>query len=376
MFGYGHVVLRVFAAVFLMGALIGCAGPSVLVFAPDHEGVGVSEPVFVASTRVFEDGEFGRDRLEGLSFVGFDVSIPPNRELGDVEPVRERGRRIDPASHFFVTSADRYSDSRAFRDALNAELRQRPPLEQEVMVFVHGYNNAFPDGLFRTAQIRYDFDVPGVAVHYSWPSAGRIFGYAYDLDSALFARDGLERLLTDIAADNHNIVIVAHSLGSNVAMEAMRQLSISGRRDVMDQISGVILLSPDIDVDVFRSQAMRIDPMPANFIIFTSQRDRALRISSRITGRPERLGSIGVADDVADFNVTLVDVSEFRGGAGDGFNHLTPASSPATIQILRDAARVNHALEEEASEEYRMLPGMILMVQEATQIVLEPMMGR
>ncbi len=46
------------------------------------------------------------------------------------------------------------------------------------MVFVHGFNNTFADGLHRTAQIRHDFEIPGVAVHYAWPSAGNALGYA------------------------------------------------------------------------------------------------------------------------------------------------------------------------------------------------------
>lgn len=367
-------LLRAVTAFLMLALLAGCAGRAMVVLLPEALGVGETETVLVASTRVYENGDWGTDRLEGLSFVSFDVSIPPAREPGEVQPVRERHRGVDPTEQFLVTRAEGLGDAAAFRAELARQLAARPAGQREVMVFVHGFNNSFADGLYRTAQIRHDYDVPGVAVHYAWPSAGNPLGYAYDRDSALFAQDGLERLLRVIAAEgSHRIVLVAHSLGSNVAMEAMRQLRIGGRQDVLDRIGGVILLSPDIDVDVFRSQALRIDPLPQPFMIFTSQRDRALRISATITGQRSRLGNIGTVDDVADLDVTLVDISEFRGGARDGLNHFTAATSPAMIRLLSQVAQVNLSLEGDATQDVGLLPGTVLTVRNATQVILSPL---
>jgi esterase/lipase superfamily enzyme len=355
--------------------LAGCAGRAMIALVPGAAGVGTSEPVLVASTRVFENGDWGNDRLEGLSFVSFDVSIPPERELGAVEPVRARSRATpDPMTEFMVTRAEALAGPSDFGADLRRELAQRPADQREVMVFVHGFNNTFADGLYRTAQIRHDFNIPGVAVHFAWPSAGNALGYAFDRDSALFARDGLETLLREIvAAGSNRIVLVAHSLGSSVTMEALRQLRIGGRTDVLNRISGVILMSPDIDIDLFRSQAMRIDPLPQPFVIFTSQRDRALRISAAITGQRSRLGNLGTVEDVADLAVTLIDISEFRGGARDGLNHFAAATSPAMIQLLQQVAAVDLSLQGEAARNLGLLPGTVLTVRNATQVILQPL---
>ncbi len=364
---------RVIFSIFVLAVLTGCAGRAMVAFIPDAQGVGTAEPVFVASTRVFENGEFTGLRNEGLSFVSFDVSIPPDRESGEVLPVRERDRRIDPETQFLVTRADGLAGPGAFRRALQQNMAIRTPGGGEVMVFVHGYNTSFADGLYRTAQIRHDFNIPGTAVHYAWPSAAHPLGYAYDRDSALFARDGLEQLLTEIAAaGSQNIVLVAHSLGSGVTMEALRQIRIAGRHDLLNRISGVILMSPDIDIDVFRSQAMRLRPLPQPFVIFTSERDRALRLSATITGQQNRLGNIGTVEDVADLEVTLIDVSEFRGGAQDNLNHSTALTSPAVIQILRQLSQVNSALEGAPDQQIGLLPGTVLTVRNATQVILQP----
>lgn len=373
-----RVTLRSLSALLVVLALAGCAGRAMIALAPDAAGLGQTETVLVASTRVFENGAWGTERLEGLSFVGFDVNIPPDREPGQVEPVRSRDRGApDPLSEFFVTRAATYPAAADFRTALQRELATRPANQREVMVFVHGFNNTFADGLYRTAQIRHDFDIPGVAVHYAWPSAGNALGYAYDRDSALFARDGLEALLGEIAAaGSHRIVLVAHSLGSSVTMEALRQLRIGGRDDVLRRISGVILMSPDLDVDLFRSQALRIDPLPEPFVIFTSQRDRALRISAAITGQRARLGNLGTVEDVADLNVTLVDISDFRSGNQDGLNHFTAASSPAMIQLLQQVAAVDLSLQGDATQNLGLLPGTVLTVRNATQVFLQPLTPR
>lgn len=368
---------RVVLALVSVAVLAGCAGRAMVALMPEALGVGDSETVLVASTRVFADGTWGTDRLEGLSFVAFDVNIPPDRAPGEVDPARDRGRAPDPTENFLVTRAEAMASPAGFRAELRRLLDARPAAEREVMVFVHGYNSTFADGLYRTAQIRHDFDIPGVAVHYAWPSAGNVLGYAYDRDSALFARDGLERLLIEIAAEGtHRIVLVAHSLGSGVTMEAMRQLRIGGRDDVLGRIAGVILMSPDIDIDVFRSQALRIDPLPQPFVIFTSQRDRALRISAGITGQRERLGNIGTVEDVADLNVTLVDLSQFRGGANDGLNHFTAATSPAMIDLMQSVAQVNLSLEGDATQNLGLLPGTVLTVRNATQVILQPLTGQ
>jgi esterase/lipase superfamily enzyme len=364
---------RAIATLAMLLALAGCAGRAMVVLMPEAAGIGQTEPVLVASTRVFENGDWGADRLEGLSFVAFDVSIPPDREPGQVEPVRER-RAPDPSANFLVTRADALGGPSDFRAELRRNLAARPADQREVMVFVHGFNNTLADGVYRTAQIRHDFDVPGVAVHYAWPSMGNPLGYAYDRDSALFARDGLETLLREIAATGpQRIVLVAHSLGSSVTMEALRQLRIGGHDHVIDRISGVILMSPDLDVDLFRSQALRVAPLPQPFVIFTSQRDRALLISAAITGQRARLGNLGTVEDVADLNVMLVDLTEFQGGARDGLNHFSAATSPAVFQLLQQVAAVDLALQGRAGQNLGLLPGTVLTVRNATQIFLQPM---
>ncbi len=43
-------------------------------------------------------------------------------------------------------------------------------------------------------------------------------------------------------------------MGTWVALEALRQFAITGDRDIGGKLGDVVLASPDIDVDVFKSQ--------------------------------------------------------------------------------------------------------------------------
>lgn len=366
-----HITRRALLSGVAALPLAACGQVPDILIRPDAAGMGRTETVLVASNRVFADGRFQDTRQEHLSFTRFEISIPSNREDGAVQPGRTRRGGPDPTTDFVAIAGDHLGSAEAFRAALQTEANRAGA--REVMVFIHGFNSTLGTGLYRTAQIRHDFQIPGIAVHYSWPSAGHPLGYAYDRDSALFARDGLEDLLSIITEAGLDIVLMAHSLGSGVVMEALRQLRIGRRTNILARINGIILFSPDIDVDVFRSQAQRIGDLPQPFVIFTSQRDRALRISARITGLRERVGNLATPDQVSEFEVTLIDVSAFEGGVRDPLNHFAGATSPAVVQILQDLVQVNAAFEADRTQQAGLLPGTILTIQNATQVMLSPL---
>ena len=124
---------------------------------------------------------------------------------------------------------------------------------------------------------------------FSWASGAKTTDYVYDKESASAARDQLEvtlRMLEQSGA--RRIDIVAHSMGTWVTMEALRQMAISGDRDLGGKLGDVVLASPDIDVDVFKSQMRRYGKPDKPFILLLSDDDRALRLSGLIAGSAAR----------------------------------------------------------------------------------------
>ncbi len=349
-----------------------CAPRAALLDPFDSAPAAQVEPIFVATTRVFDGRDDTLDRSPELQFARYDVNVPPDRDAG-VIAYPGRTETPDPTRHFLLTQQIDAPDEAAFGRMIRQHGQQRPANQRDVVLYVHGYNNTFADGLFRMAQMRRDLDLAGTPVHYAWPSAGHPLGYAYDRDSALFARDGLERLIKVLHRSGaRRIILVAHSMGALVTMEALRTLQLGGNRAVLNTLDGVILLSPDLDLDVFRAQANRIDPLPDPFVIFTSQRDRALAISARITGQTARLGNVATVEDLASLRITLVDLSAAEIGEGDQFNHFTAATSPTMIRLLRRVSEVNAAFEDNPSARAGLLPGTVLTLQNATQVILSP----
>ena len=206
-------------------------------------------------------------------------------------------------------------------------------LGRETLLYVHGYNNTLSEAMYRLAQIRTDFEVSMPAMLFSWPSAGDPRGYVYDRDSVLFARDDLVALMERLTAGpGDRVFILAHSMGSQLVMEALRQIALSGDRRALARLSGVVLMSPDIDPDVFARQADAIGHLPQPFFIFITRADRALTLSGFITGRKPRLGVIDAAEEVTRPDVQVIDFSDLA--TGEAYNHYVPVTSPAAIEML------------------------------------------
>jgi esterase/lipase superfamily enzyme len=347
--------------------LSACGGPPRIAMVPDSAEIAATRTVFVATNRAFEDQRFTAGRSDAVEYTRFEVSIPPDREAGEISWARGQ---FDPNRDFGVSRADRYVSDAGFRADIARELRALPAENREVVVFIHGYNNNFASGLFRVAQLAHDYNTPGIVTHFSWPSAGQPFGYVFDRESAAFSRDALETFLRGLsAAGADRILLVGHSVGAFPTMETLRQIRISGNDAVLQDLSGVVLISPDIDIEVFQTQARALEPLPQPFVIFTSRQDRALRLAAGITGRENRLGTLGTIEDVAEFEITMIDLSEFDGGASDWANHSTFATSPTLIGLLGGIPAFGSA---HAENPVGLLPGTVLTIRNATQILLTP----
>ena len=348
--------------------LAGCKPRAALVALADAGGVGARRAVFVATSRQASGpADYGARRSGTLGYARYQISVPPGHRPGRVELPGRSGP--DPARHFVAVENHRFSGAAEFRAQLGPALADR---RGEAVVYVHGFNNTFADGVFRVAQLAHDLDVPAVAVHYSWPSAAQPLNYAYDRDSTLFARDGLERLLVDLrAAGARRVTLVAHSMGALLALETLRQIEIGGRGRARALVQGVVLFAPDIVIELFNAQARRIGTLPEPFVIFTSRRDAALRLSARLTGQDgTRLGNLEDYGAVSGLRVLLLDVSAF--GDGSALNHFA-AASPALIRLLESVGAVDAALGRDRAGRPGLFPGTVLTLQQATAIILFPL---
>lgn len=352
-------------------ALAACADRSYTPTVPSALDIGTNFTVFAASSREPEgNGNFGFRRSEEVRFLELTVSIPPGHEPGKLD---FGYANPDPRKQFTMAGRREFSDLATFRARLGEAIRAHPERDGEVALFVHGFNATQAETAFRAAQLANDIDLPGTQMIYSWPSKGKALAYAYDGDSALFARDGLERTLREIkAAGSGRIVLVAHSMGSLVTMETLRQIDIRDPGWAARNLGGVILISPDLDIEVFRSQMKSLSQVPQPFVVFVSEKDKVLNISSRLRGtyNPQRLGNISNINRIQDLPVTVINTTAFSKTAGSA--HFIPATSPALLQMVNSAQRMNDTFGPDASPIEALLAGVDTGVSSAQELVLRP----
>lgn len=356
-----------FATVFLL--LAACSARGSFTPAPADRPNSVDASIFVGTTRTADNGEFGFGRADELSFLQYDISIPENREPGELSwPPRTRAP--DPSRDFLTASEVIFPSPQSFRVALAQKVReQNQPI---AVVYVHGFNVNMAEGVYRFIQMHHDLQVPAIAVHYSWPSRGSALGYIHDRDSATFARRGLEELLDEVVgAGIREIIIVSHSLGASLTMETLRQMARGRDSRGLNRVRSVILIQPDIDIDVFRSQARDIGALPQPFVIFGSSADQILNLSARISGAPERLGNLSDISRIADLDVTYVDTKKFSAGSG----HMNLATSPALISLFGGIEDIDKAFESDEKGRVGLFPGIVLTVRNATEVVLAPVVA-
>ncbi|MBZ9758705.1 alpha/beta hydrolase [Mesorhizobium sp. ESP6-5] len=369
--------LKSFGVVAFALLVAGCAGnthdllnkTTVTVPASD---IAATHEIFVATTRqkAVKDPRqvFDGDRSLTTSFARVDVTVPKSHQVGNIE--RAKGSaNSNPAKDFAATDVTFYEGAPQFAKAVGADIAMRG---DRALVFVHGFNNGFDDGIYRLTQIAHDTKYPGTPVLFSWASSAKTTGYIYDKDSSTAARDDLEATLRMLGKTRvKSIDIIAHSMGTWLTMEALRQLAITGDRDLGGKLGYVILASPDIDVDVFKKQMIRYGKPNKPFAVLLSGDDRALKLSSFISGDKPRVGDYGDAADLASYGVSVVDLTKTKGGDG-GLNHAKFADNPFLLQLLGDRLRTPAGLaaDENPAQLANIGQGLGKVVGSAAEVII------
>ena len=322
-----------------VGAGLKATASSVL--GPSHEARGVK--ILVASTRPESGARGGKAKFSEIV-----VTIPPGHMPGVIE--RPTITPESPGRHFTLRRL-KGLEQQEVTGAVTQEIAGRQGLGRDVLVFVHGFNNSREEASFRLAQIVQDTGFNGLPVLFSWASQQSLWGYGADKEGATASRDALEAMLVELGAnpDVNRVHVLAHSMGTWLAMESLRQAAIGGRGDLGGKIGAVMLAAPDLDLDVFQSQIARLGRAD-HISLFVASDDRALAVSSRIAGARARVGALDLAnkehrDTIASLGVRVYDMTGSKGT--DYFRHGTFAEAPQIVKVI--GSRLKEAPVREAS---------------------------
>jgi esterase/lipase superfamily enzyme len=203
----------------------------------------------------------------------------------------------------------------------------------DVLIYVHGFKNTFETAALDAAQLADGIRFRGQTMVFSWPSKAGLFDYAYDRDSAMYSRDAFERVLHSLATSPSigRVHIVAHSMGTMLTLEGLRQLYARYGDSLAGKIGAVVFASPDIDMDVFSSATQNIGPLTRKITVITATNDRALALSGRLAGGMTRVGAAEKAA-IEQLGVRVIDASESGWGV---INHDLFLSNAEVRQVIR-----------------------------------------
>lgn len=286
--GRGFGTIAVLAAGLVLAACSGRTDGVLGVTGPLPPGASTVDMMVVTTREAVDDKTrlFSGERGKAIHQTELVVSIPPDprRKVGEVE--WPSATPPDPTRSFAVVR-------RVEQDEAGAKAWFHRSGNGRALIFVHGFNTRYDDAVFRFAQFVHDSGTDFTPILFTWPSRGTLVAYNYDRESTNYSRDAFEAVIRAAAADPNvkEISILAHSMGTWLTMETLRQIAIKDGH-LPAKIHDVVLAAPDIDGDVFRRQIARLGQPRPRLSLFVSRDDKALDISKLIAGDVDRLGAI------------------------------------------------------------------------------------
>ena len=195
-----------------------------------------------------------------------------------------------------------------------------------VVLFVHGYNNAFSDALRRAATIQQDIVPDAQVVSFTWPSDGTLLGYGYDASSVDFAEADFKVFMGALQerVSGEHIHIIAHSMGTRLVVDYFESLKDAGGDPHTNGVGHLVFAASDIAQDKFakavNSPWGHADRELANYTtsvtVYSSKHDRALRLSHEIHN-DKRLGlsepdTIFLDPDIVSIDASAIDPARWH----------------------------------------------------------------
>jgi len=292
---------------------------------------------------------YAGQRADNLSFGVAQVRVPDNHSEGKVErPLTfsfmtlNLSAKEDPRNHFIVRAVKEVDDQQ-FVDIVKSYG------EDTAILFVHGYNNSFEDGVFRLAQIVFDgqlFNV--VPVLFSWPSRNNVLAYRYDEDSADLSAEYFLDVLDLLQTKAHikTVHIIAHSMGNRIVLNALdRAANWLKPRPVGE----LIFAAADLDRKRFIQLAETVQQVAHGMTLYASADDEVLWWSGEVSSEMPRAGTVTedgpvIVKGVESIDMTAANKSSLMQDLLDplGLNTHNSFVSPVIVDIARLLLKGEH----------------------------------
>lgn len=225
-----------------------------------------------------------------------------------------------------VAAVDHLNET-AFWDGFARSAGDRVP-----SLYVHGYRMGFAKTCRRAARFQVNTALAGRFAVFSWPSQGTVITYARDEANAAWSVPALVTVLDRMGETfgSGGFNLVAHSLGSRTAVDALLQIGQQSRGSG-PVVKELMLIAPDIDTGIFAQKLERLKTLAERITVYVSDRDAPLLVSRELHGYP-RLGQSGPHLDAFD-GIEIVDISGSAPSTPSG--HLYHLFNPAAYEHMK-----------------------------------------
>lgn len=321
---------------------------------------------------------YGQTRAKRLAFGTAQVRLTPDIDWATLHTQSQLGKRTreidlelgevkqlgqfpnEPYQLHRLPSGliERDRDELAAHEAAKAELtrtverRLESSQSKAVMLYVHGFNETFASAAFTAAELCHFLGREDVCAFFTWPASSTgnfLTSYTTTTESADYAVDHLKKTIRMLARvpGVEGLQLLAHSRGTAVMLRAVKALgleAISAGQEPMNlyRIDNLVLMSPDIDVDIAGQQITGFlsDPdlvtvwpegrlprmLKGRLTVYASPDDRALLVSKILFRSRNRVGQLRPEDlqpQTQTYFETLgkVDLITYQGERTDLFGH-------------------------------------------------------
>ena len=264
---------------------------------------GAMRYFYVTNRAMTDDGDelayrYDATRGSGLKFGVFDTKVEPRVGLGMF---------INP-SEWFQNEEIRIQKMEALQQE-KFVAQVRPLVEaspqQSLLVVVHGFREAFPSAMRKTAFLGHVLDINSPILLFDWPGnqGSSLRGYRRARNVAIESGADLAKALELIVRqiDPKALWIIGNSMGGEVIVNAFSHLYQNPEfADTGFEFEDVVLTAPDVSQEEFDNQFKKeISSMARNLTVYVSSNDRAL-VMSRIINRDPRRGESTLNPDMLD----------------------------------------------------------------------------
>lgn len=264
-------------------------------------------------------------------------------------------------------------DGHPWVQALNQQLERSK--RRNVCIFVHGYNTTFIENTLLAAEIFHYAGRQGAMISFEWPSESHVLGYLADKGNATFSTRHFRGLISKLAkeCDVDTVTIIAHSAGSPIVVNALRELRLLEHDMPVEQvrekyrIGRVVLAAPDMDLMAFVNAIHdRFYEMADGIAVYASPHDKALGLSQLLYNE-KRLGrSVGRLEDwekqalLAVENIEMIDASradkQYANFLGHSYFHQDPWVSSDIGSFILGGSPQNRHLARESDDVFWKFP--------------------